>query len=95
MRKESIRPYRLRLRGTDWYFRPDIGSGNLSKKGKVYTTARNGAQSSTGAVLIDVRENSPAHRALLNCGYTLKSSYGKSGFVLAKVNKYDLIPEEV
>ncbi len=48
MRKESVRPYRLRLRGTDLYFRPDIGSGNLSKKGKVYTTARNGAQLELG-----------------------------------------------
>lgn len=95
MCKGSIRPYRLRLRGTDWYFRPDIGSGNLSKKGKVYTTARNGAQTRTRSVIIDVRENSPAQRVLLDCGYTLKSSYGKSGFVFAEVNKYDLIPEEV
>lgn len=43
MRKE-MKPYRCRLNMTEFYYRPDIGSGNLSKKGKIYTTARNGTQ---------------------------------------------------
>lgn len=33
MRKE-MKPYRCRLNMTEFYYRPDIGSGNLSKKAK-------------------------------------------------------------
>lgn len=95
MRKE-MKPYRCRLNMTEFYYRPDIGSGNLSKKGKIYTTARNGTQDRYYNIIhVDVRKNSEAHRVLLNRGYTVADSYNKTGFVFAKIPTSDFIPEEV
>lgn len=89
----SIFPYRMRHVPTGYYYKP--GTINLSKKGKVYTTAVNGISIAQPEVTVAVRAGTPIASCLEELGYELRKSYTSLYLRMVKIPKTEFVLEPV